>query len=114
MTNATFTTNPNAIPEQAYDMLGEAKATRLDGDGFFKDMYEVASGDRRVVVILDTNCVRWMAYAKGYGLHKMGRRPAQFWRQDKGWTPVSRRHEFGNTDRSRITCVRNALRWLEA
>lgn len=104
----------NTIPAQAYEMLDGANATKAEGVAFFRDMYEAENGDRRVVVILDTNCVRWMAYAKGYGLCKMGKRPAEPWRRDNGWTPVSRRHEFGNTDRNRITCVRNALRWLNS
>ena len=102
-----------AIPETALRMLDEGNATHLRHE-LFHDMYEVVNGDRRVVVILDECCVRWIGYAKGWGLCKLRKREAKPWMRDGEWTPVNGRHEFGNTDRNRITCVRNAIRWANA
>lgn len=102
-----------SIPEKVYELLTKADATIVRHE-LFHDMYEVVNGDRRAVIILDEYCVRWMGYAKGWGLYAMHKREAKPWQRDGEWTPVNGRHEFGNTDRNRITCVRNAIRWANA
>ena len=76
----------------------------------FLRMYEIADGDRRVVVILDSHCVRWHGFAKGEGLRRMPRGSVRRNVRDGEWTGVGRRHEF--TDEGRGRCARAALGWL--
>lgn len=74
---------------------------------------ESEDGSRRVSVILDPWCVRWVGYARGYEVYRMGRTPTKPWELEMsgGWTQVTKRHEF--KDEGRRRCAANALRWLK-
>ena len=93
--------------------------------GVFREVFRVVNGDRAVVIILDSHCVRWMGYARGIELTYLGKKPATGWNQAAlpiakmpreidsnamGWTAVNGRHEFYDADRDK--CIRNALRWV--
>lgn len=80
-------------------------------DILFQKMYEVTNETtgRKVCIILDENCVRWMGYAKGIEAHYMT--TAKKCRQySYGWVPVNGRHEFKNDNRAK--CIANALRFV--
>lgn len=65
-------------------------------DGFFSEYYEgEVPGVRRVVCILDDNCVRYM-------VSEWGRR---------GWSQKTRRC-YGNEPRSKALCLANATKAL--
>lgn len=66
------------------------KLTKVEG-GFFDEYYTGECGSKRVVCILDNNCVRYMGFVYG--------------------KRVTRR-EYGNTEKSKATCMARALEWL--
>lgn len=64
------------------------KLTRVE-NGMFNEYYEGSNWSKRVVCILDNNCVRYMGFVNG--------------------KRVTRR-EYSNT--SKATCMARALAWL--
>ena len=66
------------------------KLTKFEGS-HFREEYAGECGSKRVICILDNNCVRYMGFVNG--------------------KRVTRR-EYGNTDRNKATCMARALDWL--
>ena len=60
-------------------------------DSAFREKYEGFNGDKRVVCILDNNCVRYMGFVR---------------------CKRTTCREYGNTEKDKATCMARALAWL--
>lgn len=111
---ATKASTRTTVPAEAAEMLRKVGAVRTYDVRFrngyrteCRDVYEVTSGRCRVIIVLDDDYVGWVGYLTGWSIHKLD--TLQEYEMDN--------HKYDDSadpERTRIACVRSALRWLEA